>query len=62
MLVRLVKAGVATGELRDLADPALVAACVREVMWAPMRQLADVPPARVLQFVRRCVLAGAVRQ
>lgn len=61
MLVGLIKSGVAAGELRDLAEPELVAACVREIMWAPMRYLSRVPPARVRAFVRGCVLGGAAR-
>lgn len=59
MLVSLIEAGVATGELNHLADPALVASCVREIMWAPMRNLAPISPVRVREFCRRSVLAGA---
>ena len=59
MLVGLIEAGVAAGELNAVADPALVASCVRELMWAPMRSLAPVSPARVRDFCRRSVLAGA---
>jgi AcrR family transcriptional regulator len=61
MLAGLIEAGVATGEFKRLAEPALVASCVREIMWAPMRSLAAVPPARVRDFCRHCVLAGAAR-
>jgi AcrR family transcriptional regulator len=61
MLVNLIEAGVATGEFNRLAEPSLVASCVREVMWAPMRSLAPVSPARVREFCRRSVLAGAAR-
>ena len=59
MLVSLIEAGVATGELKHLAEPALVASCVREIMWAPMRNLAPISPVRVREFCRRSVLAGA---
>jgi AcrR family transcriptional regulator len=61
MLVGLIEAGVAAGELNELADPALVASCVREIMWSPMRHLAPVSPDRVRDFCRRSVLAGAAR-
>lgn len=61
MLVSLIEGGVATGELRRVAEPALVAACVREIMWAPMRDLAPISAVRVREFVRRSVLAGAAR-
>jgi AcrR family transcriptional regulator len=59
MLVGLIERGVAAGELNDLADPALVASCVREMMWSPMRSLAPISPARVRDFCHRAVLAGA---
>jgi AcrR family transcriptional regulator len=59
MLVGLIETGVASGELNDLADPALVASCVREIMWSPMRHLAAISPNRVRGFCRRAVLAGA---
>jgi hypothetical protein len=61
LLVGLIGDGVATGELGDVAVPALVASCVREIMWAPMRSMAPVSPARVREFIRRAVLAGAAR-
>jgi AcrR family transcriptional regulator len=59
MLVGLIAGGVASGDLSDLADPALVASCVREIMWSPMRNLAAVSPARVRDFCRHALLAGA---
>lgn len=59
LLVGLIETGVAAGELNAVADPALVASCVREIMWAPMRSLAPVSPARVRGFVRHAMLAGA---
>jgi AcrR family transcriptional regulator len=62
MLVSLIEQGVETGELRPVTDPALVASCVREIMWAPMRSLAPVSTARVREFIRRAILAGAARQ
>jgi AcrR family transcriptional regulator len=61
MLVDLIDRGVTTGEIRDIAAPALVAACVREVMWAPMRAMAPIAPARVREFIRHAILAGAAR-
>jgi AcrR family transcriptional regulator len=62
MLVSLIEQGVASGELRPVAEPALVASCVREIMWAPMRSLAPISTARVREFIRRAVLAGAARR
>jgi AcrR family transcriptional regulator len=61
MLVGLIERGIADGELNDLADPALVASCVREMMWSPMRSLAPISPARVRDFCHRAVLAGLAR-
>ena len=51
--------GYRNGELNAVADPALVASCVRELMWAPMRSLAPVSPSRVRDFCRRSILAGS---
>jgi AcrR family transcriptional regulator len=62
MLVSLIEQGAATGELRPVAEPALVASCVREIMWAPMRSLATIGASRVREFIRRAILAGAARQ
>lgn len=59
LLVGLIETGIATGELNQVADPALVASCVRELMWAPMRSLAPISPERVRDFVRHAILAGA---
>jgi AcrR family transcriptional regulator len=59
MLVSLIERGAGTGELRPVADPALTASCVREIMWAPMRSLALVGAARVREFIRHAILAGA---
>jgi len=61
LLVGLIGRGVETGEIRDVAAPALVAACVREIMWAPMRSMAPIAPARVREFIRHAILAGAAR-
>ena len=61
LLVALIGNGVATGELSGVTSPDLVAACVREIMWAPMRSLAATSPARVREFIRHAVLAGAAR-
>jgi AcrR family transcriptional regulator len=61
MLVGVIERGVATGELRPVAEPALVASCVREIMWAPMRSLATVGATPVREFIRGAILAGAAR-
>jgi AcrR family transcriptional regulator len=62
MLSRLIAAGVAAGELNDMAAPERVAAAVREILWSPMRDLAAVAPARARDFYRRIVLTGASRR
>jgi AcrR family transcriptional regulator len=62
LLVSLIENGVATGDIRHVAEPALVASCVRELMWAPMRSLAPMSPSGVREFIRRAILAGAARQ
>lgn len=61
ILVRLIADGVAAGDLNDLAAPPLVASCVREIMWSPMRNLAAISPSRVREFCQRSVLGGAAR-
>jgi AcrR family transcriptional regulator len=61
LLVSLIEKGVATGEIRPVAEPALVASCVREIMWAPMRSLAPISSGRVREFIRGAILAGAAR-
>jgi len=62
MLVSLIEQGIATGELRPVAEAPLVASCVREIMWAPMRSLAAIGAPRVREFIRGAILAGAARQ
>ena len=62
MLVGLIESGTASGELSDLADPALVASCVREIMWSPMKPLALISPTRVKEFCRAAVLEGAATE
>jgi hypothetical protein len=52
---------VADGELNHIADPALVASCLREILWAPMRNLVHISPQRVRQFHRQSVLSGLAR-
>jgi AcrR family transcriptional regulator len=59
MLVSLIDAGVAAGELNQVAGSDLVATCLRDIMWAPMRNLAPVSPLRVREFYRHSVLSGA---
>ncbi len=61
LLSDLIARGVAAGELNDIADPALVASCLREIMWAPMRNLVHISPQRVRQFHRQSVLSGLAR-
>jgi len=61
MLTGLIEQGVAAGELRLTATPALTAWCVREIMWTPMASLMPVSPQRVRDFCRRTVLSGAAR-
>jgi AcrR family transcriptional regulator len=60
LLAQLIDAGVAAGELNQVVSPELVATCVREIMWSPMRDLASVSPLRVREFYRHTVLSGAV--
>jgi AcrR family transcriptional regulator len=59
LLAQLIETGVATGEFAYVAAPELVATCVREIMWSPMRDLASVSPLRARKFFRRTVLSGA---
>jgi len=59
LLAQLIAAGVASGEFRPVAGAELVATCVREIMWSPMRDLASVSPLRARTFFRRTVLSGA---
>lgn len=59
LLAQLIAAGVATRELNDVASSEMVATCVREIMWSPMRDLASVPPPRAREFYRHTVLLGA---
>jgi AcrR family transcriptional regulator len=59
LLAQLIDTGVAAGEFRPVAAPELVATCVREIMWSPMRDVASVSPLRARKFFRRTVLSGA---
>ncbi len=59
LLAQLIGTGVAAGEFRQVAGPELVATCVREIMWSPMRDLAAVSPLRTRKFFRHTVLSGA---
>jgi AcrR family transcriptional regulator len=59
LLAQLIGTGVTAGELRQVAGPELVATCVREIMWSPMRDLASVSPLRARTFFRHTVLSGA---
>jgi hypothetical protein len=42
-----------------VSGPELVATCVREIMWSPMRDLAAVSPLRARKFFRHVILSGA---
>ena len=59
LLAQLIGTGVTAGEFRPVAGPELVATCVREIMWSPMRDLASVSPLRARKFFRHMVLSGA---
>jgi AcrR family transcriptional regulator len=59
LLAQLIGTGVTAGEFRQVAGPELVATCVREIMWSPMRDLASVSPLRARKFFRHTVLSGA---
>ena len=59
LLVNVIDSGVAAGELNPVAGSDLVATCLREIMWSPMRNLAPVSPLRVRDFYRHSVLSGA---
>ncbi len=61
LLVNVIDSGVASGELRPVAGSDLVATCLREIMWSPMRNLAPISPLRVRDFYRHSVLSGAAR-
>jgi AcrR family transcriptional regulator len=58
LLTDLIHRGVADGELAVIAEPALVASCLREIMWAPMGSLGHISAQRVRRFHRQSVLAG----
>jgi AcrR family transcriptional regulator len=59
LLVNVIDGGVAAGELNLVAGSDLVATCLREIMWSPMRNLAPISPLRVRDFYRHSVLSGA---
>jgi AcrR family transcriptional regulator len=59
LLINLIDAGVAAGELTRVAGSDLVATCLRDIMWAPMRNLAPISALRVRDFYRHSVLSGA---
>jgi hypothetical protein len=61
LLVGLIDNGVAAGEIRPVAASDLVATCLREIMWSPMRNLAPISALRVRDFYRHSVLSGAAR-
>lgn len=63
LLVDLIQRGVADGELVVIAEPTLVASCLREIIWAPMPDMMHISVQRVREFHRQSVLSGiAVRQ
>jgi AcrR family transcriptional regulator len=59
LLASLIDRGVAVGELNLVAGSDLVATCLREIMWSPMRDLAHISAVRVRDFYRHSVLSGA---
>jgi AcrR family transcriptional regulator len=59
LLVGVIDNGVAAGDIRQVAASDLVATCLREIMWAPMRNLAPISALRVRDFYRHSVLSGA---
>jgi AcrR family transcriptional regulator len=59
LLVNVIDGGVEAGELRRVARSDLVATCLREIAWSPMRNLAPISPLRVRDFYRHSVLYGA---
>ena len=59
LLVGVVDSGVTAGELSQVATSDLVATCLREIMWSPMRNLAPISALRVRDFYRHSVLSGA---
>jgi AcrR family transcriptional regulator len=59
LLAQLIGTGVTAGEFKQVATPELVATCVREIMWSPMRDLAAVSPPRARKFFRHVILSGA---
>jgi AcrR family transcriptional regulator len=61
LLSDLISGGVTAGELNHIADPELVTSCLREIMWAPMRNLVHISPQRVRQFHRQSILSGLAR-
>jgi hypothetical protein len=46
LLAQLIGSGVTVGDFKQIATPELVATCVREIMWSPMRDFAPVSPLR----------------
>ena len=61
LLVGVIDSGVAAGEIRQVAASDLVATCLSEIMWSPMRNLAPISALRVRDFYRHSVLSGAAR-
>jgi len=59
LLVSVIDSGVAAGDLRQVAGSDLVATCLREIAWSPMRNLAPISPLRVRDFYRHSVFSGA---
>jgi AcrR family transcriptional regulator len=59
LLAQLIASGVAEGDFKQVSTPELVATCVREIMWSPMRDVATVSPLRARRFFRHIILSGA---
>lgn len=55
----MIDSGVTAGEFSQVAASDLVATCLREIMWSPMRNLAPISALRVRDFYWHSVLSGA---
>lgn len=58
LLADLIASGVSGRELAMVGEPGLVASCLREIMWTPMRNLSHISAQRVREFYRESVFFG----
>lgn len=58
LLADLIAHGVSTRELTMVGEPHLVASCLREIMWTPMRNVSHISAQRVRDFYRESVFFG----